>query len=589
MSGIADNEQRKGQEQELQLQPDVNPVEDTEVVAVSMACPPNSDLSHQQDQDEKEVSDDDEDVSVDEERDDKEEDVDEGQDLIPLVPQTRRESLIAAPPSVPNSIKIKIKAKAVPAPKSNSQIPVPIAVLSTKSSSSIRSFFLRINGANQNQVQVPASSISIMPTLQPQFYTESPSVSSRSNRIELNGPAPPQAPVPVPAQSNISTADPESNLPVLNIKCPPPKDPDCPNARKEKSRSPSKKGSDSNEEPDPELGHSGGSSGSDGGGGGPPGGPRRTGCGLGFSGCLLWFLATVLLASGTWFAHNHLVHGGILGTWGGPGSGPCAGDPKPNPKPKPNPNPAPCPGSGPAAPTLCSDFIALYDSDKTGMPDLALENIGGSIESTRHTKSLDGGNSIISLGRFMDLLHTPNKPNVIIQVGNIPGNCWSFLGHNGSVVIRLARPGTVFGFSLEHVSKKVSPYGHIRSAPRRFKVLVRYHSKIQSLKVSTKVLNMLILDIYVFRDTTSFRAPASTHGSHSLLTRQMTTTTVLRANFDLGTLSSKRTDQPFSTLKYRPEPEGSKSSPSLSFGSFQTTETHSLVSTAFESMDRSST
>lgn len=59
--------------------------------------------------------------------------------------------------------------------------------------------------------------------------------------------------------------------------------------------------------------------------------------------------------------------------------------------------------------------IAKYDADKTGLPDLALESAGGSILSTRCTKSSELRNSVISYWGFR-LWSPPNTPRTIIQV-----------------------------------------------------------------------------------------------------------------------------------------------------------------------------
>lgn len=43
----------------------------------------------------------------------------------------------------------------------------------------------------------------------------------------------------------------------------------------------------------------------------------------------------------------------------------------------------------------------------------------------------------------------------------------------GDVVIKLAVPAKVDGFTVEHIPKSISRYGHIDSAPKHFQVLVR--------------------------------------------------------------------------------------------------------------------
>jgi len=59
--------------------------------------------------------------------------------------------------------------------------------------------------------------------------------------------------------------------------------------------------------------------------------------------------------------------------------------------------------------------LAKYDADKTGLPDLALESAGGSILSTRCTKSSKMRNSVISIWGIK-LWSPPNNPRTIIQV-----------------------------------------------------------------------------------------------------------------------------------------------------------------------------
>ncbi|CAL8071730.1 unnamed protein product [Orchesella dallaii] len=118
--------------------------------------------------------------------------------------------------------------------------------------------------------------------------------------------------------------------------------------------------------------------------------------------------------------------------------------------------------------------IGKYDADKTGLPDLALESAGGSILSTRCTKSSELRNSVISYWGFR-LWSPPNTPRTIIQPGVAPGECWAFEGSVGDVVIKLAVSSVVTGFTLEHIPKSISRYGHIDSAPKNFQVLGLMH------------------------------------------------------------------------------------------------------------------
>ncbi|NXJ73092.1 SPAG4 protein, partial [Rostratula benghalensis] len=53
-----------------------------------------------------------------------------------------------------------------------------------------------------------------------------------------------------------------------------------------------------------------------------------------------------------------------------------------------------------------------------------------------------------------------------------PGNCWSFPGHQGQVVIRLPARVHLTAITVQHISKEVSPSGTITSAPRDVAVFV---------------------------------------------------------------------------------------------------------------------
>jgi len=60
----------------------------------------------------------------------------------------------------------------------------------------------------------------------------------------------------------------------------------------------------------------------------------------------------------------------------------------------------------------------------------------------------------------------------ILQPGVVPGDCWAFEGSIGDIVVKLIAPSIIDGFTIEHISKSVSPYGHIDSAPNKFQVFV---------------------------------------------------------------------------------------------------------------------
>lgn len=135
--------------------------------------------------------------------------------------------------------------------------------------------------------------------------------------------------------------------------------------------------------------------------------------------------------------------------------------------------------------------ISLYDADKIGLADYALESsgiflkdtsyqafgnfsifvIGGIVISTRCTEAFNGHRPRISIWGFT-LWSEPNNPRVVIQPGIIPGHCWSFTGFDGYLVIQLSRTILPTSFALEHIPLSIAPDGNIASAPRNFSVYV---------------------------------------------------------------------------------------------------------------------
>merc|ERR1719319_396944 len=88
--------------------------------------------------------------------------------------------------------------------------------------------------------------------------------------------------------------------------------------------------------------------------------------------------------------------------------------------------------------------LIQYDADKTGMFDYALETAGGSVISTRCTET------------FV-------KKTAMYSLFGIP--IW-YPSNNPRTVIQLTEPVLPTQFSIEHISKSMSPSGKIDSAPR---------------------------------------------------------------------------------------------------------------------------
>lgn len=119
---------------------------------------------------------------------------------------------------------------------------------------------------------------------------------------------------------------------------------------------------------------------------------------------------------------------------------------------------------------LIRHAISLYDADKTNQTDYALESSGATIVTTRCTKTYLEKNIQYSIDGFLPVFFTSNSPRVVIQPSVIPGECWSFPGSNGVLVVQLSRTIIPTSFTYEHIRKELTPDLHIDSAPRHFRV-----------------------------------------------------------------------------------------------------------------------
>lgn len=119
---------------------------------------------------------------------------------------------------------------------------------------------------------------------------------------------------------------------------------------------------------------------------------------------------------------------------------------------------------------IVNDRIKIYDADKTGRVDYALESAGGEIISTRCTPTYDLKSGVFKL-LGLTIYSESNNPRTVIQ-GNLkqPGVCWPFQGFPGYLLIKLRNPVYIIGFTLEHAPKSILPGGEMKSAPRKFNV-----------------------------------------------------------------------------------------------------------------------
>lgn len=119
--------------------------------------------------------------------------------------------------------------------------------------------------------------------------------------------------------------------------------------------------------------------------------------------------------------------------------------------------------------TLVAGMLEVYDADKTGLVDYALESAGGQVLSTRCTELYQiKSKQYWVLGVPVLWVHT--SPRNALTAGAAPADCWAFQGFPGYLVIKTYAIIEVTGFSLEHMSKLLAIDGKIESAPKNFSV-----------------------------------------------------------------------------------------------------------------------
>ncbi|XP_035209567.1 SUN domain-containing protein 1-like [Stegodyphus dumicola] len=118
---------------------------------------------------------------------------------------------------------------------------------------------------------------------------------------------------------------------------------------------------------------------------------------------------------------------------------------------------------------LVKEAIMLYDADKTGLVDYALESGGGSVLGTRCSETYVEKNGKFSIFG-LPLWTSYNSPRTAIQPDVNPGQCWAFKGSQGFLVLELSARIYPTGFTLEHIPVSLSPSGSVDSAPKDFSV-----------------------------------------------------------------------------------------------------------------------
>jgi len=116
---------------------------------------------------------------------------------------------------------------------------------------------------------------------------------------------------------------------------------------------------------------------------------------------------------------------------------------------------------------LVYNYLTIYNADKTGKIDYALNNNGGKVIAVHdHKPSSNWPAGFLSTDKLRDDLKFAEK---VIDMAMFPGHCWSFLGHTANVTIKLACPVVISAVSIEHPDPNIL-LNSIYSAPHRFQV-----------------------------------------------------------------------------------------------------------------------
>ncbi|XP_063243183.1 SUN domain-containing protein 2-like isoform X2 [Bacillus rossius redtenbacheri] len=114
--------------------------------------------------------------------------------------------------------------------------------------------------------------------------------------------------------------------------------------------------------------------------------------------------------------------------------------------------------------------LAVYDADKIGLADFALESAGGAVVETPDTFTYYSDSWLELFGLPLFRYGPCSSPRCILQPSVQPGHCWAFRGARGSVKIRLARRVRVTGVTLDHIPPSIALSGDVSSAPKSFLV-----------------------------------------------------------------------------------------------------------------------
>lgn len=118
---------------------------------------------------------------------------------------------------------------------------------------------------------------------------------------------------------------------------------------------------------------------------------------------------------------------------------------------------------------IVKTVLEIYDADKTGLVDYALQSSGAEVLSTKCTEPYHRSFAVMSVFGI-PLWHLYKPPHTVLTPNVNPGECWAFQSFPGYMVIKLTHRIHVEAISYEHVNKLLIPDGRIDSAPNKFSV-----------------------------------------------------------------------------------------------------------------------
>jgi len=117
---------------------------------------------------------------------------------------------------------------------------------------------------------------------------------------------------------------------------------------------------------------------------------------------------------------------------------------------------------------IIRESLDVYNADRLGLPDYALESAGGHVVNTRCSETYHHKTALVRVFGIPFYFNT-NTPRAVIQPSVMPGECWAFKGHVGYVVIGLSVPVYPSSVTLEHIPRSIAPF-NITSAPKDFSI-----------------------------------------------------------------------------------------------------------------------